>query len=120
MLAKGRISRNAAEADRPIKDQQIAWFDKLAAGLTGFSTALARGERVLIDAFDIPDAMVIALVRAIRARGAHPYVQIHRARITRELALGAEEDADRLWQAYRMKIAANNGASFVFRFLEAM
>jgi aminopeptidase len=66
-------------------------FEKLAAGLTGFSTALARGERVLIDAFDIPDAMVVALVRAIRARGAHPYVQIHRARITRELALGAEE-----------------------------
>jgi phosphate transport system permease protein len=31
MLAKGRISRDAAEADRPIKDQQIAWFDKLEA-----------------------------------------------------------------------------------------
>ena len=29
MLAKGRISRAAAEADRPIKDQQIGWFDKL-------------------------------------------------------------------------------------------
>ena len=31
MLAKGRISRDAAEADRPIKDQAIAWYDKLAA-----------------------------------------------------------------------------------------
>ena len=31
MLAKGRISRDAAEADRPIKDQAIAWFDKLEA-----------------------------------------------------------------------------------------
>ncbi|HJR22697.1 MAG TPA: phosphate ABC transporter permease PstA [Dongiaceae bacterium] len=29
MLAKGRIDRGAAEADRPIKDQQIGWFDKL-------------------------------------------------------------------------------------------
>jgi phosphate transport system permease protein len=29
MLAKGRIDRAAAEADRPIKDQQIGWFDKL-------------------------------------------------------------------------------------------
>ncbi len=29
MLAKGRINRDIAEADRPIKDQQIAWFDKL-------------------------------------------------------------------------------------------
>lgn len=66
-------------------------FNQLAAGLTGFSTELKEGERVLIDAFDVPDAMVIALVRATRARGAYPYVQIHRARITRELALGAEE-----------------------------
>ena len=66
-------------------------FSQLAAGLTGFSTELKPGERVLIDAFDVPDAMVIALVRATRARGAFPYVQLHRARVTRELALGAEE-----------------------------
>jgi aminopeptidase len=66
-------------------------FNQLAEGLVGFSTALKKGERVLIDAFDVPDAMVIALVRATRARGAHPYVQLHRARITRELTLGAEE-----------------------------
>ena len=66
-------------------------FNQLAAGLTGFSTELKPGERVLIDAFDVPDAMVIALVRATRARGAFPYVQLHRARVTRELALGAEE-----------------------------
>ncbi|MSU69607.1 MAG: aminopeptidase [Opitutaceae bacterium] len=66
-------------------------FTQLAECLTGFSTGLKKGERVLIDAFDIPDAMVIALIRATRARGAHPYLQLHRARITRELALGAEE-----------------------------
>jgi aminopeptidase len=66
-------------------------YTQLATGLTGFSTSLAKGERVLIDAFDIPDAMVIALIRAVRARGAHPYVQIHRARVTRELSVGAEE-----------------------------
>ena len=66
-------------------------FTELAAGLTSFSTALKQDERVLIDAFDVPDAMVIALIRAARARGAHPYVNVHRARITRELTLGAEE-----------------------------
>jgi len=67
-------------------------FTQLAQGICGFSTALKKGERVLIDAFDIPDAMVIALVRAARERGAHPYVQIHRARITREMMLGAVEE----------------------------
>jgi aminopeptidase len=64
---------------------------ELAEGLTGFSTALKKGERVLIDAFDVPDAMVIALIRAARAKGALPYTQVHRARISREMALGAEE-----------------------------
>jgi aminopeptidase len=66
-------------------------FTELAEGLTGFSTALKKGERVLIDAFDVPDAMVIALIRATRARGAHPLVQIQRARVTRELTMHAEE-----------------------------
>ncbi|MEY2880730.1 MAG: hypothetical protein RLZZ15_3110 [Verrucomicrobiota bacterium] len=66
-------------------------FTQLADGLTRFSTELQPGERVLIDAFDVPDQMVIALIRAARACGAHPYAHIHRARVTRELTLGAEE-----------------------------
>ena len=67
-------------------------FEKLATVLTGFSTSLRRGERVLIDAFDVPEEMVIALVRAARERGALPYVQLNNAKITRELLRGAEED----------------------------
>ena len=67
-------------------------FNDLAAGLINFSTQLKKGERVLIDAFDIPDAMVIALIKATRKAGAHPYVNIHRARITREMMLGAAEE----------------------------
>ena len=66
-------------------------FTELAAGLIGFSTSLQKGERVLIDAFDVPDAIVVALVRAARARGAHPLVQVNHARVTRELMLGADE-----------------------------
>ncbi len=67
-------------------------FTQLAEGLCGFSTELKKGERVLIDAFDVPEAMVVALIRAARALGAHPYVQLHRARVTRELVLGAAEE----------------------------
>ena len=66
-------------------------FTQLAQSLTGFSTSLKKGERVLIDAFDVPDAVVVALMRAARARGAQPFVHIHRARITRELTVKAEE-----------------------------
>ena len=66
-------------------------YTQLAEGLTGFSCELKKGERVLIDAFDVPEAVVIALIRATRALGAYPYVNLHRARVTRELMLGAEE-----------------------------
>ena len=64
-------------------------FTRLAEVLTGFSTELKKGERVLIDAFDVPDAFTIALVRAAQERGALPYVNVQRARITRELLQGA-------------------------------
>ena len=64
-------------------------YDRLAEVLTGFSTELKKGERVLIDAFDVPDTFTIALVRAAQARGALPYVNVQRARITRELLKGA-------------------------------
>lgn len=66
-------------------------FTCLAEGLARFSTALKKHEHVLIEAFDAPDAMVIALIRAVRARGAYPFVQFHQGRVNRELMLGAEE-----------------------------
>ena len=81
-------------------------FSKLAAVLTGFSTKLQVGERVLIDAFDIPEAMVLALVRAARERGAIPFVNVQRARINRELV--SHLDADQYetqasWELQRMQ-----------------
>ncbi len=63
--------------------------DRLAHLLVNFSTRLQPGERVLIDAFDIPPEMTVALVRAARAAGALPFVQIHQARVSREMALSA-------------------------------
>ncbi len=67
-------------------------YDRLAETLTVFSTKLQKGEKVLIDAFDIPDEMTIALVRQARKLGAIPFVQIHRSRISRELLReGVEE-----------------------------
>ena len=66
-------------------------FDKLAQLLVEYSTRLKRNETVLIEAFDIPDEMTIALIRAARKVGALPFTQVQRARITRELALTANE-----------------------------
>ena len=66
-------------------------FDKLAQLLVEYSTRLKRNETVLIEAFDIPDEMTVALIRAARKVGAIPFTQVQRARISRELALGAGE-----------------------------
>jgi aminopeptidase len=66
-------------------------YDDLARVLTRHSTALEPGEKVLIDAFDIPDEFVVTLVRAVRAAKAVPSVQIHHARVSRELARTCDE-----------------------------
>src|SRR3954468_6318680 len=66
-------------------------FDKLAKLLVEYSTRLKRNDTVLIEAFDVPDEMTIALVRAVRAAGALPFVQFQHGRVSRELALSASE-----------------------------
>ena len=68
-----------------------ARFDQLGKVLVEYSTRLKRNENVLIEAFDVPDEMTIALIRAARKAGAVPFIQVHRARISRELALEAED-----------------------------
>ncbi len=79
---------------------------KLAEVLTGFSTHLQAGERVLIDAIDIPEAMVIALVQAARRHGAVPFVHLQNGRIGRELVnqIDAEQfEAQATWELARMQ-----------------
>jgi aminopeptidase len=69
-----------------------ARYDKLAAVLVKHSTALKPGEKVLIEAADVPDGMVIALIRAVRQAKALPFVQLVHGPVARELARGAVED----------------------------
>ena len=66
-------------------------FDKLAKLLVEYSTRLKRNENLLIEAFDVPDEMTIALVRAARRAGAVPFVQIQRNRVSRELTMEASD-----------------------------
>src|SRR6516162_2060575 len=66
-------------------------FDKLAKLLVEYSTRLKRNENVLIEAFDVPDEMTVALIRAVRKAGAITFVQVQRSRISRELAIEATD-----------------------------
>ena len=61
-------------------------FDKLAKLLVEYSIRLKRNETVLIEAFDIPDEMTAALIRAARNAGGVPFAQVYHARVNRAIA----------------------------------
>ncbi len=63
-------------------------YDSLAKVLVSHSTKPKKGERVMIDVSETPEEFVIALIRAVRAAKAEPFVVIHSNRVSRELALG--------------------------------
>jgi aminopeptidase len=64
-------------------------IDKLAEAIAGYSIGVKPGEHVLVEVFDVPDVVPVALIRAIRKLGGVPFVQIHRSRVSRELVIGA-------------------------------
>ena len=79
---------------------------KLADVLTQHSIDLKKGERVLIDVYDIPEAMVIALIRSVRSKGGIPYVNLNNGRIQRELVSHLDDgqfDRQSAWQLQQMK-----------------
>jgi aminopeptidase len=67
-------------------------YTKLAKLLIQYSTALKRGDRVLLDMIDVPDEFSIELMRAARAAGALPIIEVRHTRITREILRGTNEE----------------------------
>src|SRR5205823_10869651 len=66
-------------------------FDKLAKLLVEYSIRLRRNETVLIEAFDIPAEMTVALIRMVRKAGGVPFAQTYQTRVNRALALEASD-----------------------------
>jgi len=66
-------------------------FKKLAGLLTGYSTTLKKGDRVLLDLMDVPDEFSVALIRAARAAGATPLVEVRHTRVSREILRATNE-----------------------------
>ena len=77
-------------------------IDQLAKQLVRYSTNLRRGEKVLIDLYDVPDEVGISLVREARRRGAVPFVTANSLRVARELLNGATDEQYRLLAKHRM------------------
>ncbi len=85
-----------------MRDPRIA---RLARNLVGYSTRVARGDRVLIEATDVPPAIVEALVREAHARGGLPVVDLKSNAVQRVLyQLGSEETLDHIAACERFRM----------------
>lgn len=65
---------------------------KLADVLVGYSTNVQPGERVLIDATEIPVEMITLLVDRVTEAGGLPFVDINPSRVMRSIYLNATEE----------------------------
>jgi aminopeptidase len=65
-------------------------FTKLAQLLVSYSCRVKKGDQVLIDVTDVPDEMSVALLRAVRAAGGIPLIDVRHSRITREVLRGTD------------------------------
>ncbi len=66
-------------------------YHKLAKLLVEYSIQLKPGDRVLLDMTDVPDEFSVELMRAARAAGATPFIEVRHTRVTRELLRGTNE-----------------------------
>ena len=62
-------------------------YKKLAKLLVEYSTEIKESDRALLDMIDVPDEFTIELVRAVRAAGGTPFVEVRCTRVSRELLL---------------------------------
>lgn len=85
---------------------------RLADVLINYSTELKPGEKVLIEAIDIPVEMTCELVRVARAAGADPLVTLKSNRINRALMLhGSEPQMDLIAQTEALRMS--NVAAYI-------
>jgi aminopeptidase len=67
-------------------------IDSLARQLVRYSTTVKKGDRVLIDIYDAPNSITLALIRQVVAMKAVPLVKLHDAIVNRELMMHADPE----------------------------
>ncbi len=89
-------------------------YQKLAEQVVGYAVRVQPGEHVNLRMLDIPDAMVVELIRAVRRAGGIPHVDISHAAINRELQMAATEEQYELEGRYRLQRAQDMAVNIVF------
>ena len=70
-------------------------YTKLARLLVNYSTQIKKGDRALLDMIDVPDEFSVELIRAVRAAGGTPLVEVRHTRVYPRAAAGNEREAGR-------------------------
>ncbi len=65
---------------------------ELAEQLVRYSTAIKKGEKVMLHLVDVPDELGVALIREVRAKKAIPILRVEHGLLGRELSMGATDD----------------------------
>jgi aminopeptidase len=81
-------ARNLAIFEKIMTDPR---YNKLAKLLVNYSTQIKKGDRALLDLIDVPDEFSVELIRAVRAAGGTPLVEVRHTRVSRELLLETNE-----------------------------
>jgi len=66
-------------------------YIKLAKLLVEYSTEVKPGDRVLLDMTDTPDEFSVELMRAVRAAGGVPIIEVRHTRVAREIMRDTDE-----------------------------
>ena len=80
-----------------MKDKRIS---KLAYNLINYSCALKKGEKVLIEAFGVDNALVNACVEEAEKIGAFPFVTLRDHSVIRAMLSNSNEEHLKLWAKY--------------------
>ena len=100
--AEDRVARCPERGEPTMTDPRMT---KLAEVLIKYSTRMKPGEKVLIEAIDVPAEMTCELIRVARDVGAEPLVTLKSNRVQRALLMNAVEAQMNLWadtEALRM------------------
>ena len=87
-----------------MKDERIV---KLAENLVNYSIAAKKGDKVLIEAFDVPYPLVTELIKAVYAVGAQAFVTNIDTRVRSELLKGASDEQLELWSKLDAEVMSN-------------
>ncbi|MGD0389040.1 MAG: aminopeptidase [Tepidisphaeraceae bacterium] len=80
-------------------------IDKLAKMLVNYSCALKKGEKILVEAIDVPHEFSAALIRHATEAGGHPLVMLKSNQINRALMqVGRKEQWDLIARVERLQM----------------